>query len=133
MKITPLELQAIQQRLEDNRNPRAAVVKRDEQAARWAAGEEKSLQDAIQKDCERRGYFVLRSRMDKKTVYRKGFPDLVIFGPNGKCVLIETKSGVNKLSPDQISCIAELRSSGALVLTCWTLQEAIAFVRLHLE
>lgn len=132
MPISQFDLRQMTQRTARAINPAAAKAKDEAAKAKWAAGEEKSLQEAIQKDCERRGYFVLRSRMDKKTVYRKGFPDLVIFGPKGKCVLIECKAGDNQLSDDQRLCIQELRAAGAWVLVTYDLASAIEFVKDYL-
>lgn len=132
MSISEFALQNMQRTLARNRNPAAAAARDAAKAEKWAAGEEKSLQDAIQKDCERRGYFVYRSRMDKKTTGRKGFPDLVVYGPLGKCVHIETKSGTNKPSEEQEKCINELRAAGQWVLVCWNFPDAIEFIKTHL-
>lgn len=133
MSMTEHDLQNMQNRLARARNPKASEAADQAKREKWIKGEEKSLQDAIQKDCERRGYFVLRSRMDKKTVYRKGFPDLVIFGPNGKCVLIECKAGDNTPSEDQLHCGLDLICAGAKLLVAYNLAEAIEFVKYHLQ
>lgn len=125
MSITEFDLQNMQRRLARATDPKGAAAKDKAKSEAWEEGEEKSLQEAIETDALRRGFYVWRSRMDKRTRSNLGFPDLVIFGPNGKCVLIECKAGTNDLSDDQRKCHVEIIAAGAIVVTVWNLKDAI--------
>lgn len=132
--IDPSALPAIQARLARNRAPQAAAAADTAKAEKWAAGEEKSLQDEIEKYANVRGWFVLRSRMNKRTTFTvQGFPDLAVFGPHGVCVLLEVKTKYNDLSDDQKTCHLALKTAGANVETVWNLAEAIEVLRAYLD
>lgn len=131
--ISPDQFQIMQARTSRAINPKAAAAKDDQAREKLAAGKEKELQDAIVQYCELNGLYVLRPRMDKKATIRKGHPDLSIWGRDCRSVLIECKAGYNKPDEDQWKCIGELRAAGAAVLVCWSLQDAIHFIRTHLN
>lgn len=132
-KWSQFDLDQAEARLARARAPVAAAAKDAEKREKHVAGMEKELQDQIQTDAERRGHFVLRPRMDKKTRLIPGYPDLTIFGPHGRVVLLEVKTGNNTLSTEQAACHARLRAAGAAVYTVWSLAEAIMFIRASLE
>lgn len=134
MPISPFEGEQMKLRTEKARNPAAATAADTAKAQKHAKGMERELQDQIQQYAEMRGWFVLRSRMNKRTTFTvQGFPDLAVFGPHGVCVLLEAKTRGNDLSDDQKACHALLKAAGANVETVWNLAEAIEVLRAYLD
>lgn len=132
MPITESDLQAMRQRTERARNPEKAKANDVAKVEKWARGEESKLQDAIQQFAEMKGCYVLRARMDCKTTFRKGHPDLSIWGPDKRSVLIEAKTEGNEPDADQIKAINELRIAGAAVTVAYNLKQACDFIIHHL-
>lgn len=133
--MTPIsehDLQAMRQRTERARNPAKAKADDAAKAEKYAEGQEKELQDQIQQFAEMKGCYVLRPRMDKKTNFRKGHPDLSIWGADKRSVLIECKAGDNEPDADQIKAINELRVAGAAVTVAYNLKQACDFIIRHL-
>lgn len=64
---------------------------------------EAKLQDRIDRWCRAQWpvWLVLRQRMDRKSNVAIGAHDLTIFAPGGRLLLIECKTGKNKLTPEQ--------------------------------
>jgi hypothetical protein len=56
-------------------------------------------------------------------IRRKGWPDLVIYGPNGKTVFIELKVGNGKLKPEQQQYIDKLKELEYSCYVCYTKDE----------
>lgn len=131
MPISEFELQTMQRRTEKARHPAAAAAVDTAKREKWAAGEEKELQDAIEGYAQLHGCYVVRPPMHKRSQLPLGFPDLSIYFC-GRCVFVEAKTQGNDLSPDQIKCHKEMRRCGCIIETVFTLQDAIAFVRRHL-
>lgn len=68
-----------------------------------AVGVEAELHENIRKACLDRGWIPLHSRMDAATGRLKGEPDFIILATFPTCYLIECKTKMGKLSPDQVA------------------------------
>lgn len=99
-----------------------------EAGARWAAGQERALQELFVADMQRRGVMVLVSTYGRKTTIRKGWPDCTLLY-RGRCVCVEFKVTGGRVSDDQAECHAELARAGVPVLVAWELGAAIGWVR----
>lgn len=126
--ISEFDLQNMQRRTASAINPQKAAADDAQKRDKHAVGMERELQDQIEQYARLRGCFVLRPAMHKRTTFRKGYPDLTIFGPQSRAVLIEAKCEGNTPDEDQEQCIAELRRSGAAVRVCYNLQDAMEFI-----
>lgn len=85
---------------------------------------ERQLQDAFEAWLRKLDIPFIRSRMDKATTIRKGWPDFSIFWM-GHCLFIETKIGKGKPSKDQVKVIAEIRRSGNRAVIAYSIEECI--------
>lgn len=127
--ISEFELQAMQSKLARNRNPAAADTAKRE---KWAAGEEKDFQREIARYCDLNSIYCLAPAFGKKTRLKRGHPDMTLMR-NGLVCCVETKTEGATTTPDQDTCISELKVKGIPVLVACSLEEAIAFIRLHLH
>ncbi len=99
---------------------------------RWSKGKEKELADLVVADLRRRGYIVVRSRMDKPTGQDRGVPDLIVmFGPRVAC--IELKAGNNKLSQAQRTYHDALMAANVPTKVAYNFDEAVSFAILTLQ
>lgn len=89
---------------------KAGMLPEEAQAA-FVARSEKELQEAITKLLTLRGIAFYRSRMDRKTSGTVGWPDFT-FALAGAAVALEVKHEKGETSPEQIACIAKMRSNG---------------------
>lgn len=62
---------------------------------------ESEIQDQIEAECRRRGWYVVRSRMDRPTTTALGVPDLIIAHDGGVTLWVEVKRPGGKLRPEQ--------------------------------
>lgn len=135
MNPNSTDLAAIQHRLQRARNPKAAAKADAEQATakaeKHAAGQEKSLQDAIQQFAEMKGCYVLRARMDRKSTLNHAHPDLTIWA-GSRCCAVEVKAQGGRLSAEQAQAIHLLFLAGCPVEVCWNLKQACDFIIRHL-
>ena len=70
---------------------------------------EREIQDGIAAECKRRGWYVVRSRMDRATTNGVGTPDLIVFGDRGRVWPIEVKRPGRKCTTEQLAVAAWLR------------------------
>src|SRR5678816_4437879 len=73
---------------------------------------ESPFQDKIREDAEKRGWWVLWSRMDCATSTPRGTPDMIIFADKGRVIIIEAKAREEKLKPAQTGVKIKLESLG---------------------
>jgi len=131
MPISSLDLANIERKLARARDPKAAAAKDEAAREKWAAGQEKALQEAIEQYAQLHGCYVVRPPMHKRSQFPKGYPDLSIHFA-AKSVFIEAKTKGNTLSDDQRRCHEDMRRCGCMVTAVWNLPDAIEFIRLHL-
>lgn len=93
-RMTEAELLAYQSRRAQRSGERAMTDEDDETP-------ESKIQEQILNYCRARGWFIVRSRMDKPTTYALGTPDLIIFADRGEAFLLEVKRPGRKLRPEQ--------------------------------
>jgi hypothetical protein len=96
--------------------------------AKFAAGQERELQDVIAKWLDLEGIYYENDRMDKKTSGKKGRADFRICVA-GRWVSLEAKAGNGTLSVAQAEQAARLRRSGGIFAVVRSLREAIDAVR----
>jgi CheY-like chemotaxis protein len=104
--------------------------------ARMEAEDEDAVQWAIRKALRERGALVWHADAGSKEQTRKakagrppaGWPDLQVFLPAGRHVLLEVKRPGGKLSGDQVRMHDTLRRMGHEVFTVSSAEEAVAFV-----
>lgn len=87
------------------------------------ATNESALHDAISAYCRSKGWLAIHSRMDTATTTAKGVPDFVIFADNGRVFLVECKTRLGKLSPDQAAWHAMAKRNGHEVHTVRSFEE----------
>lgn len=85
-----------------------------------AVEREGDLQQAIADYCRAKGWYFVRSRMDKRTRTQNGVPDFIIaaimrngaFDGETKTFWIEAKAKGGKASPAQLATLAHLKKLG---------------------
>jgi hypothetical protein len=92
-------------------------------------GPESELQQLIRKECERRRWIVLSSRMDRRTGRRLGEWDMVILADRGRTYLVEAKVKGGKISPAQHAMGHHARYLGHHAAVVYSLDEFIEFIR----
>jgi hypothetical protein len=85
---------------------------------------ERQLQDAFEAWLRKMDIPFLRSRMDKATTIREGWPDFSVFWMS-HCLFIECKVDKGKLSDVQERVIASIRRAGNKVLVARSLEDCI--------
>lgn len=90
--------------------------------------DEADLQFDIMAECTRRGWFCVRSRMDKPTTYGIGTPDLIIAADHGRTLWVEAKSKTGKTKPAQLAIAAILRKHGHEYALVRSFSEFLALV-----
>lgn len=75
---------------------------------------ESKIQDQIEAECRRRGWYVVRSRMDRPTTNAVGTPDLIIARDAGRVLWVECKRPGRKLTEEQAGARAWLSKLGHL-------------------
>ena len=68
-------------------------------------------------------------KKQKRLGAKKGFPDILIIW-QGRAIFIELKTQKGRLSEAQKECHEKLTLSGALVITCRSLEEVQQFVEM---
>lgn len=63
---------------------------------------EEHIQDDIEAACKRRGWLVIRSRMDRPTTNQIGTPDLIVASDGGRTLWIECKRPGRKCTTEQL-------------------------------
>lgn len=100
-----------------------------EAQAKWERTTEKKLQDDMEKFCQRANLFYLRMPMHLPTRIRRGWPDFTIFLPGRRALLVEIKTLLGKVSPDQVELHADYeKKTGDKVLVCRTYLQFITEV-----
>lgn len=82
------------------------------QAMVHSDGSEAALHDQIATEIKRRGWYYVRSRMDRRTTTQRGVPDFIIAADEGRVFWIEAKTPKGKLRPEQIGAIKWLEICG---------------------
>lgn len=90
-------------------------------------GLEKDLHALIIKECQKRRWFVVHSRTDKRATNQIGCPDLIIAAPN-TTYWLEVKRKGGKLSAEQNVIRHCLLSLGQRYATIYSLQQFLDFV-----
>jgi hypothetical protein len=76
------------------------------------ATDESKLQDDIEQYCLSKGWYPIRSRMDRPTTVMPGCPDLIIFADNGRNFQVECKAKNRKQTTEQMAAQAWLNKLG---------------------
>lgn len=71
---------------------------------------------------------VVAGRRLKQQGMRPGFPDLALYGPGGRHMLMEVKAPKGRVSEAQAECIAELQARGVHVAVVRSIDDALAAV-----
>jgi hypothetical protein len=69
---------------------------------------EAEIQDKIEAECRRRGWYVVRSRMDRPTTTALGVPDFIVAIDRGRTLWVEVKRPGGKLTTEQAGAQAWL-------------------------
>lgn len=77
-----------------------------------AVDDESKLQSDIRAECQRRGWYCVSARMDRKTTTAIGTPDFIVAMPDGRTLWIEAKTRTGKLTPAQMAAAAWLKKLG---------------------
>ena len=93
-------------------------------AARADEDPESDIHDEVLRLCRAQGWYVLHSRMDRRTTNAVGAPDFVIFMPSSRVLCIEAKRGNAKLRPEQEAAQMHLQRLGHPVLIVRSVAEA---------
>lgn len=67
---------------------------------------EADLHDAVLNHCRAKGWICIHSRMDMKATNNLGTFDCIVLADGGRVYLIELKTRIGKLSPDQQAMFA---------------------------
>lgn len=78
--------------------------------------------------CRRRGWFYVRSRMDRRTTQAIGVPDFIIAADDGKTIWIECKAKGNKASNEQLATITFLKAKGHVAAVCYSMADVMELV-----
>lgn len=90
------------------------------------------VQSQIMLECGKRGWLCFHANVGGgllangqwfTTGLPKGFPDLIIFRPEGKILFCECKSAVGRLRQDQVQFIGKLREYGYEVIVAHSIDE----------
>ncbi len=85
---------------------------------------ERELQEQIANYLRQRDLFFMRSRMDKRTTLRKGWPDFTIILHGGLALLVEVKVQGGRFSEDQTKLFQEyFRQTGELVYAVYSFDQ----------
>lgn len=86
---------------------------------------EARIQDAFAHWLKSNRIAFIQARRDKKSTIKAGAQDFLLYHCN-RCLLIETKTAVGKLSPAQIQHAEEMRQhSGMIVHVCRSVEECV--------
>lgn len=67
-----------------------------------AVEDERQIHDDILAECRRRGLIAFHGNMAHRTFRTPGEPDFVILAHGGRCLLVECKTRLGKLSAEQL-------------------------------
>jgi RecB family endonuclease NucS len=81
-------------------------------------GTEKELQAAVEKLLQMKGWMYFHMPGAAAVGNPRGWPDLLCFGPRGRLVLIELKTGTGKVSAEQHKRFVSLDRIGHFVHVC---------------
>lgn len=93
-----------------------------------AVSSERELHDMIEAECRARGWYYVRSRMDRPTTVGVGAPDFVIAADDGRTFWIEAKAGRNKPTIEQLGVRAALLKLGHTHAIVRSIDEFLAVV-----
>lgn len=130
MKLPPVLPEGFLQALppeERQRLGRAGMTVQEAQA-KYAAGEEKKLQQDIATWLEHEQIYFESDRMDRKTSGKRGRADFRIC-VDGRWLSIEAKTQSGNLTREQATEATRLQKSGGTFAVCRSLKKAIAAVR----
>lgn len=91
---------------------------------------EADLHDQIEKECRRRGWPFVHSRMDRRTTTAVGTVDFVIAAGNGRTLWIEAKGAKTKVTREQAATIHWLNTLGHAAAIVHSLDEFHEFLKL---
>ncbi len=89
---------------------------------------ESDLHDQIIAYCKGKGWYYVRSRMDRKTTQAVGCPDFIIAADAGRSFWIECKAKNGKGSPAQLETIVHLLKLGHKSAFVWSFEEFLSLV-----
>lgn len=146
-RMTQTELDAYNARrmIEEQRATRASFVNRPGQTDTYNARRdaviaavlrpllndetpESEIQDQIEAECRRRGWYVVRSRMDRPTTTALGTPDFIVAIDAGRTLWVEVKRQGQKLRPEQAGAQAWLHKLGHLAAVVHSLEEFMTWI-----
>lgn len=110
-----------------------AKNRRPDEALEPYDGPEGDLHDKIIAECQRRRWYFVHSRMDKKSSQAKGVPDFIIAAnlihpPQQRTFWIECKRKEGKLTPEQTVTKHILIALGHRYACVYSFEEFLAFV-----
>ena len=98
-------------------------------AKKWAAGEERKLQDLVRNYVSLNRIAGFGSRMDKRTTRKKGEPDFLLC-VNGRFIACECKAGQEMPTEEQQAELNLVSDNGGVVCIARSLDDLRAVVRL---
>jgi len=87
--------------------------------------DESELHEQIRQECLRRGWMAFHGSMAHKTFKTPGEPDYIIICAGGRLLMVEAKTRIGKLSPDQLAVAAWASKLGHKVHTVRSFEEFI--------
>lgn len=90
--------------------------------------DESELHDDIIRLCKSRGWYYVRSRMDKRTTQAVGVPDFIIAADGGKSIWIECKAKGNKPTNEQLATITFLKAKGHVAGICYNMTDVAKLI-----
>lgn len=94
--------------------------------AAGAVDKESDLHESILAHCRLRGWYCVRSRMDKRPTNGVGVPDFIIAADRGRTLYVEAKARKSKLTTDQVGVREMLLGLGHVHFVCRSYAEFLA-------
>jgi hypothetical protein len=129
-RMTSAELAAHEARMQAMSSARRGMVARTVDAH---DGPESELHDYVLSRCRTLGWYVVHSRMDRRTTCIVGQTDCIIAVPGGRTLWLELKTRTGKLRPEQAAAQAWLLKLGHRHAVCRSPAEIEAALRGAME
>lgn len=92
------------------------------------AGQEGELHEKILAECNRRGWYVVHSRMDQATTQSKGVLDFIIAADRGRVLWVEAKTKKSKPTTEQAGTLFWLARLGHRCTVVRSMAEFLDFI-----
>jgi len=113
---------------EERRRLGKAGITQAEAEAKYAAGQERKLQDMIANYLTLKGFWFCHSRTDKRTTQRRGVPDFVICAYS-LFLACEVKCTGQTLTQEQAREANKIRASGGAFVIAYSLQDLVSAIQ----